>query len=616
MGQFLLSTFCLFSMFLISRQDSSHSNEADDAVINGVHYEKDAAGPYMYCYNINMNETCNADSENCTNVATSTKCRLEATDHQLYCFYVIPIDHGVMNKAKGIKGCFSQSPRGHSYCNNHECVGKPKRPGGASHSYFCCCNTSHCNHEMTSFDNGTNAESPEDNYSAEEDLSSYLQLPYIIVLAVIAVLATVVLVSICWWYYKRRSRSVRRARPGATSTPPLDDVEQLLIVGNSQESLNIVQMEAIGKGRFGEVYRGLSGDAFVAVKIFPRIEMHSWKAEKDIYHVEGLQDHENILRYVGSEMHGAFFWLVTEYHEKGSLFQYLRNNVLSLLDAMKIINSTLCGLAFLHEEKFLEHGVKKPCVVHRDFKSRNVLLKNDLTGVVADFGLALICENGKSPAEGTRGQVGTKRYMSPEVLEGATEFSAFAFRQIDVYAAALVLWEILKRTVINDDDEAEQYRMPFEDELGKDPTIHELRTAVVKDKLRPLIRKSVFSSKIGCSLWKMIEEMWNAEPDGRITAGCALERVKRLYNALTVENQSTSAPSADEAALSSMYNVREEDPLMPKNEINELDFHQMYAPPNQHADVIPSLLENLYPLIRNGYNQSNLVHPVGAALKN
>ena len=42
--------------------------------------------------------------------------------------------------------------------------------------------------------------------------------------------------------------------------------------------------------------------------------------------------------------------------------------------------------------------------------------------------------------------------MSPEVLEGATEFSAFAFRQIDVYAAALVIWEILLRTAMDDSE--------------------------------------------------------------------------------------------------------------------------------------------------------------------
>lgn len=38
--------------------------------------------------------------------------------------------------------------------------------------------------------------------------------------------------------------------------------------------------------------------------------------------------------------------------------------------------------------------------------------------------------------------------MSPEVLEGATEFSSFAFQQIDVYAAALVIWEIISRTAL------------------------------------------------------------------------------------------------------------------------------------------------------------------------
>jgi serine/threonine protein kinase len=48
-------------------------------------------------------------------------------------------------------------------------------------------------------------------------------------------------------------------------------------------------------------------------------------------------------------------------------------------------------------------------------------------------------------------KVGTRRYMSPEVLEGATEFSSFAFQQIDVYAAALVMWEVISRTRINEE---------------------------------------------------------------------------------------------------------------------------------------------------------------------
>lgn len=115
---------------------------------------------------------------------------------------------------------------------------------------------------------------------------------------------------------------------------------------------------------------------------------------------------------------------------------------------MQISKTMLTGLAFLHEEIMSQGDLcYKPTIVHRDFKSRNVLLKKDLSACVADFGLAVKCEHGRTPKD-THGQVGTRRYMAPEVLEGATEFSAFAFKQIDVYACALVLWEVLSRCAI------------------------------------------------------------------------------------------------------------------------------------------------------------------------
>lgn len=42
-------------------------------------------------------------------------------------------------------------------------------------------------------------------------------------------------------------------------------------------------------------------------------------------------------------------------------------------------------------------------------------------------------------------KVGTKRYMAPEVLQGAIAFQVESFLNIDVYALALVLWELLSR---------------------------------------------------------------------------------------------------------------------------------------------------------------------------
>lgn len=104
----------------------------------------------------------------------------------------------------------------------------------------------------------------------------------------------------------------------------------------------------------------------------------------------------------------------------------------------------------------------------RDFKSKNIILRSDLTAIIADFGLASRFEPGNPPGE-THGQVsrgpelqvkpgcgftdtpvfsvqvGTTRYMAPEVLEGAINFQRDAFLRIDVYALGLVLWEVVSR---------------------------------------------------------------------------------------------------------------------------------------------------------------------------
>lgn len=72
-----------------------------------------------------------------------------------------------------------------------------------------------------------------------------------------------------------------------------------------------------------------------------------------------------------------------------------------------ILNKYSCsrGLAHLHEEIPSENlDCYKPAVAHRDFKSSNVLLKDDLSACIADFGLALIFKPSKSCGD-THGQV-------------------------------------------------------------------------------------------------------------------------------------------------------------------------------------------------------------------
>ena len=72
---------------------------------------------------------------------------------------------------------------------------------------------------------------------------------------------------------------------------------------------------------------------------------------------------------------------------------YLRKNTLSSKELFNIISTMARGLAFLHSDKTIydPHRVNKPAIAHRDFKSKNVLLKQDsnglLSAVISDFGL-------------------------------------------------------------------------------------------------------------------------------------------------------------------------------------------------------------------------------------
>ena len=126
------------------------------------------------------------------------------------------------------------------------------------------------------------------------------------------------------------------------------------------------------------------------------------------------------------------------------LFLILQGNILTWNDLLKIATAMCNGLAFLHDE--IDGGAKgyKPAVAHRDFKSKNVLLRPDLTACIADFGLAHIFYPTR-PVGTTHGQVGTRRYMAPEVLDGAVCFTRDNFQRIDMYACALVLWELASR---------------------------------------------------------------------------------------------------------------------------------------------------------------------------
>jgi serine/threonine protein kinase len=81
-------------------------------------------------------------------------------------------------------------------------------------------------------------------------------------------------------------------------------------------------------------------------------------------------------------------WLVTEYHEQGSLYDYLTNNTLSVPAMVRMALAIANGLSHLHIEIVGTQG-SKPAIAHRDLKSKNILVKRDGSCAIADLGLAV-----------------------------------------------------------------------------------------------------------------------------------------------------------------------------------------------------------------------------------
>uniref|UniRef100_A0A3B4FCL7 Serine/threonine-protein kinase receptor n=1 Tax=Pundamilia nyererei TaxID=303518 RepID=A0A3B4FCL7_9CICH len=301
-------------------------------------------------------------------------------------------------------------------------------------------------------------------------------------------------------------------------------------------------LEIKARGRFGCVWKAQLMNEYVAVKIFPVQDKQSWQNERDIFLTPGMR-HENILRYIAAEKHGANMetelWLITEFHERGSLTDHLKGNTVTWTELCHIAETMSRGLAYLHEDipSYKGEG-PKPTIAHRDFKSKNVLLRDDLAAVIGDFGLAVRFEPGKPPGD-THGQVGTRRYMAPEVLEGAINFQRDSFLRIDMYAMGLVLWELVSRCSDTDGTVGE-YMLPFEDEIGQHPSLEDLQDVVVHKKMRPVIKDSWLKHPGLSHMCETIEECWDHDAEARLSAGCVEERIGQISR--TIGSTTSDSP--------------------------------------------------------------------------
>nr|XP_043633055.1 uncharacterized protein LOC122604230 [Erigeron canadensis] len=246
----------------------------------------------------------------------------------------------------------------------------------------------------------------------------------------------------------------------------------------------------VGCGAFGAVYKaelnvdiqswsltkGICKDELPRKRKTVAIKRLLKKAEKEFSsEIELLSSckHQNVVSLLGFCREKNERILVFEYASKGTLSDYYRlgrEPSLTWSQRIQICLHVAHGIHYLHT---------KPKIIHRDIKSDNILLDENLNAKVADFGLSRFqCTvGGESSTIHTVNIAGTQVYLDPEY-----EVTGKLKKESDIYSFGVVLFEMLSGKMAydgtylreNDKGLGPVVRRRFDDETLKELIDHKM----------------------------------------------------------------------------------------------------------------------------------------------
>lgn len=188
----------------------------------------------------------------------------------------------------------------------------------------------------------------------------------------------------------------------------------------------------LGRGSFGSVYEGIAdGGFFLAVKEVSLLDQgvqgrqSITQLEQEIDLLSKLE-HENIVRYLGTEQTESNLYIFLELASKGSLLSLYQQYHLQDSQVSFYTRQILNGLKYLHDKN----------VVHRDIKSANILVDTNGTVKLADFGLAKATK-----LNDVQSCKGTAFWMAPEVVKRSQGYGLAA----DIWSLGCTVLELLTR---------------------------------------------------------------------------------------------------------------------------------------------------------------------------
>ncbi|XP_076929466.1 G-type lectin S-receptor-like serine/threonine-protein kinase At1g67520 [Bidens hawaiensis] len=203
----------------------------------------------------------------------------------------------------------------------------------------------------------------------------------------------------------------------------------------SSATNNFSSANTLGKGGFGEVYKGKLVDGQeVAVKRLSKTSGQGVIEFKNEIELIAKLQHTNLVRLLGCCIEKQEQILVYEYMPNSSLdfflFDSTKKGKLDWNNRFVIIDGIAQGLLYLHRFSRLR-------IIHRDLKASNILLDDYLKPKISDFGMAKLFGINESEVNTSR-VVGTRGYMPPEYL-----IDGIISTKIDVFGFGVLLLEII-----------------------------------------------------------------------------------------------------------------------------------------------------------------------------
>ncbi|XP_077721882.1 activin receptor type-2B isoform X3 [Canis aureus] len=280
-----------------------------------------------------------------TNQSGLERCEGEQ-DKRLHCYASWRNSSGTIELVK--KGCWLDD---FNCYDRQECVATEENP----QVYFCCCEGNFCNERFTHL---PEAGGPEVTYEPPPTAPTLLT---VLAYSLLPIGGLSLIVLLAFWMYRHRKPPYGHVDihedPGPPPPSPLVGLKPLQL------------LEIKARGRFGCVWKAQLMNDFVAVKIFPLQDKQSWQSEREIFSTPGMK-HENLLQFIAAEKRGSNLevelWLITAFHDKGSLTDYLKGNIITWNELCHVAETMSRGLSYLHEDVPWCRGEgHKPSIAHR-----------------------------------------------------------------------------------------------------------------------------------------------------------------------------------------------------------------------------------------------------------